>query len=59
MAALEKLQEEKGAAPLVEASAAAGFSLGEFGALVFAGALSFEDALMIVKVLMGCTKDWL
>ena len=30
--------------------AAAGLSLGEYTALVFAGALSFEDALTVVKV---------
>ncbi|GMH36598.1 hypothetical protein BSKO_04471 [Bryopsis sp. KO-2023] len=31
-------------------SAAAGLSLGEYTALVFAGAMSFEDALKVVKV---------
>lgn len=34
-------------------SAAAGLSLGEYCALVFAGVLSFEDGLRVVKVQCG------
>jgi [acyl-carrier-protein] S-malonyltransferase len=49
LAAVEKLRAENpGAAD--SASAAAGLSLGEYTALVFAGALSFEDGLKVVKV---------
>jgi [acyl-carrier-protein] S-malonyltransferase len=49
LAAVEKLRAENPAAA-DSASAAAGLSLGEYTALVFAGALSFEDGLKIVKV---------
>ncbi len=49
LAAVEKLRSEN--ALLVDgASASAGLSLGEYTALCFAGALSFEDALKVVKV---------
>ena len=48
LAAVEKLRAENpGAAD--SASACAGLSLGEYTALVFAGALSFEDGLKVVK----------
>lgn len=48
LAALEKAKKD---APdmLKKVKAAAGFSLGEYSALVFAGALSFEDGLRLVK----------
>jgi|Transcript_14037 [acyl-carrier-protein] S-malonyltransferase len=48
LAAMEKAKQE---APemLKKVKAAAGFSLGEYTALVFAGALSFEDGLKLVK----------
>merc|ERR1719321_2371090 len=36
--------------PKKEDSCAAGLSLGEYTALVFAGVMSFEDALKVVKV---------
>eukprot|EP00216_Chloropicon_sp_CCMP2111_P006015 CAMPEP_0198235850 /NCGR_PEP_ID=MMETSP1446-20131203/1725_1 /TAXON_ID=1461542 ORGANISM="Unidentified sp, Strain CCMP2111" /NCGR_SAMPLE_ID=MMETSP1446 /ASSEMBLY_ACC=CAM_ASM_001112 /LENGTH=537 /DNA_ID=CAMNT_0043917239 /DNA_START=83 /DNA_END=1696 /DNA_ORIENTATION=+ len=49
LAAVEKLRQED-AATVESASCTAGLSLGEYTALVFAGALSFEDALKIVKV---------
>lgn len=46
LAAVEKLRREDPA--LVDScSAAAGLSLGEYCALVFAGALSFEDGLRV------------
>merc|ERR1712124_183238 len=49
LAAVEKLKkEDPGAA--AKASCAAGLSLGEYTALVFAGVMSFEDALKVVKV---------
>ena len=50
LAAMEKAKKE---APemLKKVKAAAGFSLGEYTALVFAGALSFEDGL---KVSLPC-----
>ncbi len=47
MAVLELLSERNGGREL-EASAAAGLSLGEYSALVFAGSLGFEEALAIV-----------
>lgn len=51
LAAVEKLRSEgpAGAAAVASASACAGLSLGEYCALVFAGALPFEDALRVVK----------
>jgi len=49
LAALEKLREDNPDA-VANCSATAGLSLGEYTALVFAGALSFEDGLKIVKV---------
>ncbi|MEQ1905900.1 MAG: ACP S-malonyltransferase [Pirellulaceae bacterium] len=48
LAAIEKLKAEQPA--IVEACAAtAGLSLGEYTALVFAGALSFDDGLKVVQ----------
>lgn len=49
LAAVEKLRSDDPAA--VDAcEATAGLSLGEYTALVFAGAMSFEDGLRVVKV---------
>ncbi|KAK9812815.1 hypothetical protein WJX72_004228 [[Myrmecia] bisecta] len=50
LAAIEKLKAEGGGSAILQASACAGLSSGEYTALVFAGALSFEDALKVVKV---------
>mmetsp|Transcript_12728 Transcript_12728/g.21593 ORF Transcript_12728/g.21593 Transcript_12728/m.21593 type:complete len:534 (+) Transcript_12728:133-1734(+) len=49
LCAVEKLRVENPAA-VEGASATAGLSLGEYTALVFAGVMSFEDALKVVKV---------
>ena len=49
MAAVEKLRLEKGDAALDEATCAMGLSLGEYSALCFAGALSFEDGVKVTK----------
>ncbi|MBN3321991.1 FABD protein, partial [Atractosteus spatula] len=49
LAAVERLNHENPAA-IERCVAAAGFSLGEFAALVFAGALDFAEALYAVKV---------
>lgn len=49
MAAVEKLRLEDPAA-IDEATVAMGLSLGEYSALSFAGALSFEDGVRITKV---------
>jgi len=49
LAAVEKLRAED-AACVERASACAGLSLGEYAALVFAGAMSLEDGLKVVKV---------
>ena len=46
LAAVEQLRAEDAAA-VDQCSAAAGLSLGEYCALVFAGALSFEDGLKV------------
>ncbi|MBN3305991.1 FABD protein, partial [Amia calva] len=49
LAAVERLNHEAPAA-LEKCVAAAGFSVGEFAALVFAGSLDFAEALYAVKV---------
>src|SRR5690606_25913 len=49
LAAVEKLRSENPQA-VEECDVAAGLSLGEYTALVFAGAMSFEDGLRVVKV---------
>lgn len=50
MAALEKLKQDR--PEVVEsANVAAGLSLGEYTALAFAGAMSFEDGLALVRPL--------
>lgn len=49
LAGVEKLKNDNPSA-VNDASCTAGLSLGEYTALVFAGALSFEDALKVVKV---------
>ncbi|XP_048880793.1 malonyl-CoA-acyl carrier protein transacylase, mitochondrial [Brienomyrus brachyistius] len=49
LAAVERLICEKPEA-IENCVAAAGFSVGEFAALVFAGAMDFEEALYVVKV---------
>ena len=50
LAAVEKFRLEAGQEAIDKATVAAGLSLGEYTALSFAGALSFEDGLKIVKV---------
>merc|ERR1711920_196370 len=49
LAGVEKLRKEN-PDTVSDASCCAGLSLGEYSALVFAGAISFEDALKIVEV---------
>jgi len=49
MAALEKLRQDEGDAKLEEATVAMGLSLGEYSALCFAGAISFEDGVRVTK----------
>jgi len=49
MAAVEKLKLDEGDAVVEEATVAMGLSLGEYSALSFAGALSFEDGVRITK----------
>lgn len=49
LAAVEKLRAADPAA-IEKCEAAAGLSLGEYTALVFAGAMAFKDALRIVKI---------
>jgi len=50
MAAVEKLKAtEEGAATIAAADVACGLSLGEYTALCFAGAISFEDGVKITK----------
>lgn len=50
LAAVEKFRMESGQEAIDKATVAAGLSLGEYTALSFAGAISFEDGLKIVKV---------
>ena len=50
MAAVEKLRASEGGAEVVDAAnVACGLSLGEYTALAFAGAISFEDGVRITK----------
>ncbi|XP_045555947.1 malonyl-CoA-acyl carrier protein transacylase, mitochondrial, partial [Salmo salar] len=49
LAAVERLNHENPAA-IENCVAAAGFSVGEFAALVFSGAMDFAEALYVVKV---------
>ncbi|XP_022092200.1 malonyl-CoA-acyl carrier protein transacylase, mitochondrial-like isoform X2 [Acanthaster planci] len=49
LAAVEKLKEDQPKA-VANCVAASGFSVGEFSALVFSGALSFEDAIHLIKI---------
>jgi [acyl-carrier-protein] S-malonyltransferase len=49
MAAVEKLRQEKGQDAIDAATAACGLSLGEYSALCFADAISFEDGVKITK----------
>lgn len=49
LAAMAKLKHERPEL-VARAKLAAGFSLGEYSALVWAGALSFDDGLTVVKV---------
>jgi [acyl-carrier-protein] S-malonyltransferase len=49
MAAVEKLRQEQGQEAVDSATCAMGLSLGEYSALCFAGALSFEDGVKITK----------
>jgi [acyl-carrier-protein] S-malonyltransferase len=49
MAAVEKMRQEMGAEAVDSATCAMGLSLGEYSALCFAGAISFEDGVKITK----------
>mmetsp|Transcript_11331 Transcript_11331/g.13486 ORF Transcript_11331/g.13486 Transcript_11331/m.13486 type:complete len:425 (+) Transcript_11331:58-1332(+) len=49
MAAVEKLKQEKGDNIVDDASVTMGLSLGEYSALCFAGAISFEDGVRLVQ----------
>lgn len=49
MAALEKLKKEGNGAKIDEATVAMGLSLGEYSALCFAGALTFQDGVKVTK----------
>lgn len=49
LAAVEKLRQ-RGSGDVESCVATAGFSVGEITALVFAGAMSFEDGLRLVKI---------
>lgn len=48
-AAVEKLRAEKGEEEVMAANVAMGLSLGEYSALHYAGALSFEDGVKLTK----------
>lgn len=50
LAAVEKLRAEAGDAAVAGIDVAAGLSLGEYTALAFAGAFSFEDGLRLVAL---------
>lgn len=49
MAAVEKLRKEQGEDAVAAATCAMGLSLGEYSALCFADAISFEDGVKITK----------
>lgn len=49
MAAVEKMKQEQGEEAVAEATCAMGLSLGEYSALCFAGAISFEDGVRVTK----------
>jgi len=49
MAAVEKLKQEEGQEAIDAATCAMGLSLGEYSALCFADAISFEDGVKITK----------
>ncbi|CAM9422246.1 unnamed protein product, partial [Chrysoparadoxa australica] len=49
MAAVEKMRQEMGDEAVDAATSAMGLSLGEYSALCFAGALSFEDGVKVTK----------
>lgn len=49
LAAVEKLKEENPEA-IEKCVATAGFSVGEYAALTFSGAISFEDVIRLVKI---------
>eukprot|EP00793_Prasinoderma_coloniale_P003264 PRCOL_00005899-RA len=51
LAAIEKLRMQEGGQDIIDScDVAAGLSLGEYTALTFAGALTFEDGLKLVKI---------
>jgi [acyl-carrier-protein] S-malonyltransferase len=50
LAAVEKIRATEGQSVLDAVDVAAGLSLGEYTALAFAGAMSFEDGLKLVKL---------
>jgi len=50
LAALEKLRQDEGDAAVDAADVACGLSLGEYTALTYAKAISFEDGLKLVKL---------
>ena len=49
MAAVEKMRQEEGDDAVGEATVTMGLSLGEYSALCYAGAISFEDGVRITK----------
>jgi [acyl-carrier-protein] S-malonyltransferase len=49
MAAVEKMRHEMGSEAVDSATCAMGLSLGEYSALCFSGAISFEDGVKITK----------
>lgn len=55
LAAVEKLKADSPEA-IDNCVAAAGFSVGEYTALVFAGALAFEDAVQLLKIRGGAMQ---
>lgn len=50
LAAIEKLKAEQGPEAAEKADVACGLSLGEYTALAYAGAISFEDGVKLVKL---------